>query len=446
MQAMLHRGVRAVTALCLLAPCAPVSAAPPVEESYDLSPVDTSPAGDRFFAAPDAAVSGHRVFAAKLTGTYGYAPLLIRVEDDGTQHEIVASRLSMNVGASFALARRFLLFADLPVIVYQGGSEALRPDSPALADARLGARLKLASAGPVDFASDLRVWLPTGSGDALAGDGTPRASLSGVASGKVSLFSFAASLGFLARERTELGEAELGPAFPFALAAAVSPTKNLQLGPELWGAPVAGGKNGFLSDRETPLFALFGLRFRAGSWLFGGAAGPGLTHTPGVSPRIILNFAYEPVSKRVRNLRDEPAAVPPERPIPAPAIAPPQQVEEVYPEPNAASPSAAAAAAAPAPSASERSEAEIRAEAREAFTRGVTAYDEARYPDAVAEFSRAYQLLPHLSVLRNLAHSELMSGKLDEACAHFVRWRDEVKDPSPGDMKQAMEGMARACP
>jgi hypothetical protein len=49
-------------------------------------------------------------------------------------------------------------------------------------------------------------------------------------------------------------------------------------------------------------------------------------------------------------------------------------------------------------------------------------------------------------VLRNLAHSELMSGRLDEACVHFVRWRAEVKDPSPKDMKQATEGMTRACP
>jgi tetratricopeptide (TPR) repeat protein len=219
----------------------------------------------------------------------------------------------------------------------------------------------------------------------------------------------------------------------------VNPIKSLQLGPELWGAPIAGGQNGFLSNRETPLFALFGLRFRAGSWVFGGAVGPGLTHAPGVSPRVILNVAYEPEVKRVRYLRDEPAAVPPERPTEGPVTAPPQQIEEAYP----AAPTAAAVPPVVAP---ERSEAEIRAEARAAFTRGVAAYDEARYPDAVAEFSRAYELLPHISVLRNLAHSELMSGRLDDACAHFVRWRAEVKDPSPKDMKQATEGMARACP
>lgn len=427
---MLRRGL----VLALLHVVAPRAAS---AETYDLSPFTGTPAGDRFFEAPDATVRGHRLFAAKLTASYAYAPLLIRVEETGKEHEIVSSRLWANAGASFTLLRRVLLFADLPVILHQDGAEALRPDSPALADARVGTRVRIASAGPVDFATELRVWLPTGSGDALAGDGTPRASVSGVASGKVSLFSFAASLGFLARERTELGEAELGPAIPFAIAAAVNPVKRLQLGPELWGAPVVGGKTGFLSERETQLFALFGIRFRAGSWVVGGAAGPGLTQAPGVSPRITLNVAYEPVPKRVHRLRDEPAAVPPERDGP-PVAAAPQPVEEAYPPPAPAPP--------PAPVPPQRTEAELRAEAREAFARGVAAYDAARYPDAVAEFSRAYSLLPHISVLRNLAHSELMSGRLDDACAHFVQWRAEVQNPSPGDLKQANEGMKRACP
>ena len=445
---MLHRGVRAVVGFrrrCgALRLCLALSAArffaPHVAtaEPYDLSPVGNTPAGDRFFETPDATVRGHRLFAAKLTGNYGYAPLLVRVEKSGKEHEIVSSRLSLNAGASFALLRRVLLFADLPVILHQDGNEALRPESPAFADARLGTRVRFASAGPVDFASELRVWLPIGSGDALASDATPRASLSGVASGKVSLFSFAASLGFLARERTELGEAELGPAIPFALAAALHPTKTLQLGPEIWGAPIIGGKTGFLSERETPVFALFGIRFRAGSWVFGGAAGPGFTHAPGVSPRITLNVAYEPLPKRVHPLRDEPAAMPPERPPPVPVASQPDPVEAAYPAPPPPPP--------PLPPERQLTEAEVRVEAREAFTRGVAAYDSARYPDAVAEFSRAYKLLPHISVLRNLAHSELMSGRLDDACAHFVQWRTEVKNPSPSDLKQANEGMKRACP
>jgi hypothetical protein len=403
-------------------------------------------AGDRFFLAPDATTSGSGVVSAKFFGAFAYRPLLTRVgAGAGGSEDLVSSRLTLNAGASVTLVDRVLFGLDVPFIVQKTPSDG-GPDGAALADVRLAARVHVVDAGPVALGTELRFWLPTGSTDALAGDGAVRGSLSAVVSGEVSRISFAASLGFMARERRALAATEVGPAIPFSAAIGVRVVDELVIGPELQGLAVTSGGQGFLSDRNTALIGLLGARYRAGDLLVGGAFGPGMTHTPGVSPQVMLSIAWEPKAPAAEARAQEPATTEPEgtptppAETPSEAVAPPEAVAPTpapvpVPEP----------APTPAPPPPPRDPVAARKEARAAFNRGVEAYDAGRYTEAAEAFALAYSILPHIAVLRNLAHSELMSGKYEEACRHFREWKSEAQAPSATDVKQATDGMTRAC-
>ncbi|HEX3593697.1 MAG TPA: hypothetical protein VHU80_01310, partial [Polyangiaceae bacterium] len=105
-----------------------------------LEPLQTSPAGDRFFLSPEGNVSRRDGFAAKLFESYAYRPLLHVPTTDGGR-DIVDSELYFDVGASYALLGRVLFAVDLPFVPYEGGSS----EHAALGDLRLAARLGLAS-------------------------------------------------------------------------------------------------------------------------------------------------------------------------------------------------------------------------------------------------------------------------------------------------------------
>ena len=92
-----------------------------------------------------------------------------------------------------------------------------------------------------------------------------------------------------------------------------------------------------------------------------------------------------------------------------------------------------------------RNEQAIRDEARQLFKDGVVAYDKKRYVAALAAFERAYELKPHPIVLLNLAQSELMAGRLDDACFHFKIWKEGAVDPSASVAKQVAQGIKAAC-
>ncbi len=461
-----RRWLRVGAGVVTIALTAPLAHAADATARFALEPLQTSPAGDRFFLAPDAGVSGDRTFYAKLFGAYAYKPLLERITEDGGR-DVVSSELYLDVGASYAILRRLLFSADLPVVPYEGGG---RSQSAGVGDLRLGARVALLHAAHADLGIEARVWLPTGSPDALTGDGALRGSMHAATSGRVSLFAYNASVGYLARKRRDLlGESQIGPSLPFAAAFGVVLLERLQIGPEVSGWTVIGGGATLFAGRTTPVLGLLGARYRVADWVIGAGAGPGLSRAPGVAPHVVLSIAWEPSSVAKPHDAEageagaadatvapttapppsasakapEPVQIP--EPVPAPISVAPSAPPEAPPAPAPSAPAPPPPPSAPEPIAERPLDPEAaRLTARQLFEEGVHAYDAGSYVEAAAIFAKAYAIKAHPAVLRNLAQAELMSGQLEAACKHFKRWRVEARGTAK-DVRQVAQGMKDAC-
>lgn len=440
---------------------APTAVAADGTPQFALETLETTPAGDRFFISPDAGVSGHRKFYAKLFGAFAYRPLLKRDSRD-----IVSSELLVDAGASYAILERILASADLTVVPYEGG----HTPSAGIGDLRLGGRVEVFHTAQVDVGTEARVWLPTGSPAALTGDGALRTSLQVGVSGRSSLFVYSASLGYLARQRRSLSASQVGPSVPFALAFGVVLMERVQIGPELSGWTAIGGGAQPFAGATTPIIGLLGARYRMGDWVVGAALGPGLSRSPGVAPHVGLSLAWEPserdkpkvVAARSKERTDTavapsqappvevaPAATPapappPPVPVPAPATAVPSVLAPAAPANDSKTDPAPPPAPAPAAEGPPESAEWTRLRARQLFAEGQQAYDAGNYAEAAALFAKAYEIKPHASVLKNLAQAELESGQLDAACKHFKRWQKEATG-TPKDVKQVSQGMKEAC-
>jgi hypothetical protein len=439
---------------------APTSVAADAMPQFALETLEATPAGDRFFISPDAGVVGHRKFYAKLFGAFAYKPLLKRAGRD-----IVSSELLVDVGASYAILQRILASADLPIVPYIGD----HTPSAGIGDLRLSGRFEVFHSAAVDIGTEVRAWLPTGSSDALTGDGAVRAGLLAGASGRSSLFVYSASFGYLARKRRALLSSQVGPSLSFAAACGVVLMERLQIGLELSGSTVIGGGAEPFAGTTTPAIALLGARYRIVDWVIGAGLGPGLSRSPGVAPHVGLSIAWEP-SERVKpnGAGDRPkegtdTAVGPAQPpahdvVPAPAPAAPPAPVPAPPSAVPAAPEAAPAAPAndpkpepvpppapePAPEGPPESPQAARLRARQLFADGVKAYDAGNYAEAASLFGKAYEIKPHVAVLRDLAQAELMSGQLDAACKHFKRWKKEATGTAR-DVREVGQAMKEAC-
>jgi hypothetical protein len=416
---------------------------------FELQTSSPAPAGDHFHLSPDGSISGESTFNARLFLSEAYKPLLKTPVPGGTRTS-VSSQLYMNVGAAYALQKRFLFALDLPFVPHQGTDG---PDSSGLGDPRLTARAGIVGLAPFSLGVEARLFVPIGSEDALTGDGAVRASAHVAASGGVSVLRWSASVGYLARrEHSLVNGGVVGPALPFSLAAGIEAMdEKLLVGPELQGMTVVAGGASFFGNRTTPLIALLSARYRVDSVVVGLGFGPGMTRAPGVSPRIALSIGWEPKEAAAEKKPPPPKDVWDEN-IPidvAPTAAPPPEAPP--PErPSAEAPPPPPPEAAPVPppepaTAPKADDAEIRTQARSLFQAGVVAYDHKHYAEALESFQKAYALKPHPIVLLNLAQSELMAGKLAEACTHFQTWKKDVENPTPAVQEQADQGIRRAC-
>lgn len=80
---------------------------------------------------------------------------------------------------------------------------------------------------------------------------------------------------------------------------------------------------------------------------------------------------------------------------------------------------------------------EERATARQAFERGVNAYGEERWEEALGAFQEAYRIAPHPSVRVNMANCYMHLARPVEALDHFERFLVEMADD--GDPAQKRE-------
>jgi len=287
-------------------------------EGFSILRLEPAPAGDRFFAVPDATTSGaESSLRAMLFVHETLAASIVRTDNDtGETREIVSSQLLAHLDASFVATRWFDANVDFPITLVQKGEGPAAPDSPAFGDVRLSIRARAVGSehAGFSFAGALDLWLPTGSPERLSGDGSLRAQPKALASGRAGVFVYASELGLLLREHTDTGSAEVGTSLGFGAALGLALLDDrLIFGPELYGSELlVSDRDGAFSRESSPLEALFGVRGRFGDVAVGAGAGIGLSDAPGVAPRIVASIAYAPVT---------PPPAPPPRPPPAePAV------------------------------------------------------------------------------------------------------------------------------
>jgi outer membrane protein OmpA-like peptidoglycan-associated protein len=142
---------------------------------------EPAPAGDTFFAVPDARVAGSLRPAVSVVATYDDDALGFEPTAGGPTTYVVAHRLTLHALVALELARRLKLDVDVPVIVDQGGAalptvDAAAPTATAIGDVRIGARLELLrqrGAWPA-AALALDLWTPTATASAYVGTGSAR--------------------------------------------------------------------------------------------------------------------------------------------------------------------------------------------------------------------------------------------------------------------------------
>jgi hypothetical protein len=274
-------------------------------EGFALSPFEPAPAGDHFFIAPDGwsdpdapeETSALRAMAfAHLT----LKPTLKRTDNaTGETREIVQRQLFVHADLTYYAAEWMLLNLDLPLAALQQGQGPVAP-STAVGDLRVGARVGIVGdrTAPFSFGPALDIWVPTGSGDNLTGDGALRANPKLVVSGKAGVFLYAANAGYLFRKRLNTGSLEIGPSFTFGGALGLSVIDDtLQIGPELQGQSLVSSEAGNGFSRTSPISTVLGARVQLGDFVLGAGVGPALTNAPGVASRVVASFAFSPRSR-----------------------------------------------------------------------------------------------------------------------------------------------------
>lgn len=279
--------------LGLLAGSVHAQTAPIPPQEFALQTFEPAPAGDGFFAVPDAAFPGSGVPAVGLVISGAADPLTLRLNGEtipgGT---IVHRQVWAFAQASVGVGDRLLLDLAVPVALYQSGSAPFpgmaEVASSGVGDFKLGARLALGRALGAAFALGGELWLPTGSPDAFMSDGTARAQLKLVASRTFGPLDVSADLGALYRKSLDAGYTTVGPALTYGAGAAWR-LGDFRVGPELFG------RWQFEGTAVSPLEALLGAHWRSGRLDAGLGVGTGLNLAPGAAPlRILARLTWWP--------------------------------------------------------------------------------------------------------------------------------------------------------
>jgi outer membrane protein OmpA-like peptidoglycan-associated protein len=253
--------------------------------------------------------------AIGLTLDYAYKPLVVYNLDGTEQSALVKHQLMAHLGGSVALFNRFRIGLNIPVALYQGGSDATINDvgykaatSASLGDIRVGGDVRIwgETHDPFTVAAGLQLYIPSGSTAQYTGDGHIRVTPHAAVAGKIDIFVYAARLAFEYRNSDEkIDSAPTGSEFQVAASAGVQVLDDaLVIGPEVYGGTVVVGGGAF-EKRTTPFEVVLGAHYQLENFKFGAGIGPGLTKgfgTPAV--RALGSFEWAPAYKEPPKDRD----------------------------------------------------------------------------------------------------------------------------------------------
>jgi OmpA-OmpF porin, OOP family len=263
---------RTSVAVVVTALCSSVSARAQTK-GFALDRFEPSERGGSWFSADSMDFREGRV-SVGVTGDSAYEPLVVRDEHDHERAVLVGRQVFGHLGASWVPYDDSLrLSLDAPLLVSQKSGDFIIDDSRfaardgfALGDLRLSGDAAFLGEWKTSaqVALGLAVYLPSGSRDSFAGDGSWRIAPRALVAGEASVFTYGARVGFLWRaNRDDFAGVPLGSELQFVGAAGLRILdRRLVVGPELLASTVVSDRGDGLFRREsTPLEMLFGAHF-----------------------------------------------------------------------------------------------------------------------------------------------------------------------------------------
>lgn len=261
---------------------------------FGIDRFEPSEAGSRWFTLDSLDYEGNLRPAVRLVGDWNHEPQKLYAID-GSHQALVSHQLSFHLGASLTFLDRFRVGVNVPFFASQKGETIERfdgtyvgPNEAAFGDVRVGAEARIVGEprGPIRLGAGLRFWIPSGSPEKYTGDGKYKLEPHVDVAGEVTLFEYAAKIGYLRRGRHQsFVLTPIGDELSFALAAGVRLLDDaLLLGAEFDGG-WAISDTGEIRDESTVFSSLLlGGKYEIDDFRFGLGAGPGLSHAAG-TPR-----------------------------------------------------------------------------------------------------------------------------------------------------------------
>jgi outer membrane protein OmpA-like peptidoglycan-associated protein len=294
-----------LTAFCIAAYTAPAFSQQ--AQGFALNRFEPSERGSEWFVLDSLDLRGEGRVAVGAIGDWAHKPLALYARDGSEANALVQDQAFIHLGAGVTLGNRFRLSASVPVAVLQSGEQATLgattyppPSGASIGDLRFGADARLLGVfgDPVTLAIGLAVHAPTGSRDEYTGDGKVRLSPRVLGAGEAGPLVYAVKLAAEYRALDEsFADSPIGTDLLFAVAAGVrAASKNLVIGPELYGSTVATSGDALFKKRTTPVELLIGGHGTiANDFRIGAGIGPGLTRGFGTPQfRALLSAEWTP--------------------------------------------------------------------------------------------------------------------------------------------------------
>lgn len=272
-----------MTSCWVLAPSSAVAAEP----GFAADRFEPSERGSNFFALESLDLRGHVRPAAGVVASYGYRPLVHRVDDE-VRAAMVNHQLTTHLGGSIVMWNRVRFALNAPVVLYTEGQEGrlgakvLAPPTSAttLGDIRLGVDARLAGeyGRKATVAFGAQLWLPTGSPSAYTGDGSVRFGPRVLFAGEAGRVAYAAKLGVAVRspEADTYANVPLGSELVYGFGGGYKLLDGRAIvGAELFGSTYLG--SGAFKTQTSPLEVILGGRYEVAKQLRAGVGiGTGL--------------------------------------------------------------------------------------------------------------------------------------------------------------------------
>jgi outer membrane protein OmpA-like peptidoglycan-associated protein len=301
----LRSGAALLAAFCIVAHSTP--ALSQRSQGFALNRFEPSERGSEWFVLESLDLRGEGRIAAGAVGDWAHKPLALYAPNGSEKALLVKDQVFVHLGASIILGNRFRLSANFPVAAHEAGEQGtlgattyVPPSSAGIGDLRLGADARLLGqfGEPFTLALGVEVHAPTGSQDDYTGDGKVRLTPRLLGAGEIGPFVYALKFGVQYRaEGGSFANSPIGTELLFGAAAGVrTASKNLVIGPELYGSTVATSGDSFFKKRTTPVEILIGGHGTIARDLrIGAGIGPGLTRGFGTPQfRVLLSAEWVP--------------------------------------------------------------------------------------------------------------------------------------------------------